>query len=249
MQAGGGVFFISQAVCLNEKALDNYRLYNDTKIDFVPNPVEFYPLNEDEDAFFKKKENLVVFLGRLDEVKRVWLFCETAKACPEYQFYVVGKTMRTPSQRVLEKYRQGIQNLHFVGHLEGEAKNDILKRAKILINTSIHEALPVSFLEALSFGCLLVSNQNPDELTEKFGVWVGKVSGDGFESVQRFVAAVRTLLADEENFVRMAKEAMRYVRATHAPENVFPHIEDIIRNAILEMQNRKKFHCGSECMC
>jgi glycosyltransferase involved in cell wall biosynthesis len=70
-----------------------------------------------------------------------------------------------------------IENLHFAGHVDGLEKEQYLKDAKILVNTSIHEALPISFLEALSFGTLLVSNRNPEELTEKFGIHVGDVLG------------------------------------------------------------------------
>jgi glycosyltransferase involved in cell wall biosynthesis len=76
-----------------------------------------------------------------------------------------------------------IENLHFAGHVDGAEKEQYLKDAKILVNTSIHEALPISFLEALSFGTLLVSNRNPEALTEKFGIHVGDVLGDGFDKV------------------------------------------------------------------
>jgi hypothetical protein len=65
-----------------------------------------------------------------------------------------------------------------------------------LINTSIHEALPVSFLEALSYGVCLVSNRNPDSLTEKFGIWTGDVLGNGFDKVDLYVDAVNSIYDD-----------------------------------------------------
>lgn len=234
---GRKIRFISQATCLNEKALDLYRLDNDTKIDFVPNPVEFFPISDTEELF-KKKTDLVIFLGRLDDVKRVWIFCEIAKVCPEYRFCVLGDTVREESLKAIEKYRTGIPNLEFVGHVEGEQKNEYLVRAKILINTSIHEALPVSFLEALSFGTLLVSNQNPDQLTERFGRWVGRVSGNGLESVPKFAVAVRELMENKDLRETLAKDAINYVRTVHSPENVFPLLEKIIRETVADSDSR-----------
>ncbi len=224
------IHFITQAVSLNEKAMDLYRLWDDVKIDFVPNPVELPEADAEE--LLARKEDKIIFLGRLDDVKRVWIFCEIAKAVPEYEFVVVGKTSREESLRAIEKYRHGIPNLKFAGHLEGAEKFEQLSRAKILVNTSIHEALPVSFVEALAVGTLIVSNQNPDHLAERFGRWVGRVSGDGFESVPKFVAAVRDVIRDDARRDGTAREAMRYVRETHAPEVVFPRLEKIIREVI-----------------
>ena len=39
------------------------------------------------------------------------------------------------------------------------------------------------FLEALSYGTVLVSNRNPEDLTSKFGIHIGDVLGDGFDKV------------------------------------------------------------------
>lgn len=65
------------------------------------------------------------------------------------------------------------------------------------MNSSIHEALPVSFLEALSFIGYFITwhSTNPDDLTSKF--WyrhVGEVPGNGFDKVDLFVNAVRELI-------------------------------------------------------
>ena len=224
----GRVSFISQGYFLNQKAVDLYNLPKYTPIKYLPNPVD---IDDSFDVATYKKKDMIIFLGRLESVKRGWLFCEIAKAMPEYDFYVLGKTTREKERNssILEPY-MSIPNLHFAGHVDGEQKNQFLKDAKILVNTSIHEALPVSFLEALSYGTLLVSNRNPDDLTSKFGIWTGDVLGDGFDKVPLFVDAIKKIMTDEALRSSLARRATEYIKSVH---NVPKFVQDL-RNQIIE---------------
>ncbi|ABL98321.1 glycosyltransferase family 4 protein [Shewanella amazonensis] len=210
----GNVRFISQAKCLDQKARDLYRLPANTSINYLPNPIE---IDETFDLDSFPKQNSIIFLGRIESVKRGWLFAEIAKAMPQCQFYMLGQAHRQADENnaVMSGY-QAIPNLHFVGHVEGEQKNRFLKEAKVLVNTSIHEALPISFLEALSYGTLLVSCQNPDELASKFGVYTGKVLGDGFDKVELFVAGINQLLTNDDHRHQLAKDAIAYIKEVHS---------------------------------
>ena len=207
------ISFITQAKFLDKKARDLYQLDDNTEINYLPNPIE---IDYSFDVAKKKKKNNVIFLGRIESVKRGWLFCEIAKQMPEYEFFVLGDSFREKgkNQRIMEQYAM-ISNLHFVGHVEGQRKNELIKDAKILVNTSIHEALPVSFLEALSYGTLLVSCRDPDELTSRFGVFTGTVLGDGFEHVDRFVMGIQQLIQDEPRRQQLAAAAVTYIRQVH----------------------------------
>ena len=172
-----------------------------------------------------EKKNHIIFIGRIESVKRGWLFCEIAKRMPEHEFFMLGQSFREKAQNdsIMEQYRHGIPNLHFVGHVEGEEKNGYIRDAKILVNTSIHEALPVTFLEALAYGTLLVSCRNPEGLTEKFGIYTGQVLGDGFDKIDLFVNAIKTLMTDEDRRKELSVAAHEYVKRTH-------NVTDFIRN-------------------
>ncbi|MFV5453756.1 glycosyltransferase family 4 protein [Acinetobacter towneri] len=224
----GRVKFISQGYFLNQKAIDLYNLEQNVSIQYLPNPI-----NVDESFDVKKfpKKNMIIFLGRIESVKRGWLFCEIAKKMPNYEFYILGKTHREEGRnsQIMSDYN-AIPNLHFAGHVEGEEKEKYLKEAKILVNTSIHEALPISFLEALSYGTLLVSNRNPEDLTSKFGVHVGDVLGDGFDKVDLYVNAINYLLMDNGKREKISLEAIEYIKNIH---NVPKFINDL-RNVIAE---------------
>lgn len=232
------VRFVSQARFLNQKAIDLYQLNQDVDIRYLPNPIEIDLTYNISDY---QKKNKIIFLGRLESVKRGWLFCEIAKLVPEYEFYVLGQLFRESSQNsaIFAQY-QNIENLHFVGHVDGEQKNQFLKEAAILVNTSIHEALPISFLEALSYGVLLVSNRNPDDLTSRFGIHVGDVLGDGFDKVPLFADAIRKLMSDLHGREQLAHQAIGYVRQNHQIERFSKELRAIIKHEYQQAQVAKE---------
>lgn len=211
----GLVKFVTQAYFLRKKAIDLYNLPKDTDIAFLPNP-----LPQNTELKEEKKEN-IIFLGRLDSVKRGWLFCEIAKRMPNYNFFVLGAStdnIEKEKNKILLKYNN-VPNLHFLGHLDGEEKALQLSKAKILINTSIHEALPVSFLEAFSYGVTVISNQNPDGLVEKYGRYVGTSLGDGWDDVDKFIKEINYIMNHENERKKLAEAASEYVNTVHSFEN------------------------------
>ena len=227
----GQVRFVSQGRFLDEKARMLYRLPAGTPIEYLPNPVD---IDYGFDPATYEKKNHVIFIGRIESVKRGWLFCEIARQMPQYEFFMLGQTFREKgrNETVMARYREGIPNLHFVGHVEGEEKERYIREAKILVNTSIHEALPVTFLEALAYGTLLVSCRNPEELTSRFGEFVGTVLGDGFDRVPDFVAAVERLMTDEERRRRLSCEAVRYIRDVHSVHNFQRDMRRTVKEAV-----------------
>lgn len=222
--------FVSQGYFLNKKAIDLYNLDANVNIQYLPNPID---IDYEFDLKNHKKKNIVIFLGRIESVKRGWLFCEIAKQMPQYEFYVIGQTFREKEENsaIMQNYKN-ISNLFFVGHLEDEKKEIFLKDAKILVNTSIHEALPVSFLEALSYGTVLVSNRNPENLTSQFGIYVGNVIGDGFDKVDLFVNAIQELICDDVKRNILAQAAIDYIKERHSVEKFLCDMRDVIFNTV-----------------
>ncbi|GHT37311.1 glycoside hydrolase [Planctomycetales bacterium] len=236
----GRVRFISQGHCLNEKAKELYSLRYDVPIEYVPNPVEF---DETFPVESYRIKNQIVFLGRIESVKRGWLFCEAAKLLPEYEFYMVGQTFRYDSsnEKNIAQYKQGIPNLHFTGLLEGSEKEQILKNSKILVNTSIREGIPISYLEALSYGTLLVSGCNAESLPERFGVFIGKYPGNGFESVEPLANAVRDLITNEERHKNLSAAAVNYIRQNHGVKRFQDTLRPIIEEEYLRRRQKHRY--------
>ena len=80
------------------------------------------------------------------------------------------------------------------------------------------------------YGVLLVSNRNPDGLTERFGIWVGDVLGDGFDAVDKFVDAIQKILNDEVRRYDLSREAQLYVKRFHDRNLIIPNLRNEILN-------------------
>jgi len=222
------VRYISQGYTLNPLAKALYNFPENTPIQYLPNPIELdYSYNFD----LAKKKKQVIFLGRLEAQKRAWMFCEVAKRMPEYEFFVMGKFHRDEenNKKPLEPYlNNDIPNLHFTGHLDGEEKEKLIRESRILLNTSIWEGIPISWLEALQYGTSIVSCLDNEHLPSRFGAYVGEILGDGLDKVDLFIPAIKELMENDELYFAKATQAIEYIRKTHNVEKFVEDFKEVI---------------------
>jgi glycosyltransferase involved in cell wall biosynthesis len=158
----------------------------------------------------------VLWLGRLDAVKRPWLCVEIARRMPEVEFQVLGDAYVDGPLRWQPTDLP--PNVKLRGHLEGAQKDDALARAWLLLSTAIHEGLAVSFLEALAAEMPIVACQDPEGLVSRFGRCVGRFDGSGMQAVPAFVESVAALLADTAERQRLGRAGREWVAAHHSRE-------------------------------
>ena len=222
------VSFISQGYSLNPLAMELYNLPQTVPVQYLPNPVD---VDFDFKFDIKKKKKQVIFLGRLEAQKRCWLFCEVAKRMPEYEFFVLGQFFRhqEDNRRMLDPYMDGsIKNLHFVGHVDGDDKKRLIKESRVLLSTAVWEGIPISWLEALSYGTVLVSDLERENLAGRFGTFVGAVEGDGFDMVDKFIKPLKEMMENDELYEQKASAAIDYVRQTHNIERFTNDLREVI---------------------
>jgi glycosyltransferase involved in cell wall biosynthesis len=205
---------IAQAEYLNQHARTVYKIPSDKKILFYPNPVDTIP-----EKVVKADKPTVCFLARLDGQKRSYLFFELAKLFPEVEFIAMGESHNKKRQEDLVKKYGGIPNLRMVGWKFGKEKEEILEKSWVLINTSIHEALPVSFLEAWSFNTAVLSCRNPDELVSKYGYYTGEIIGEGIKDLDKFEKGLKWLL-ENNRWKELGEKGYEYVKKTHNRERI-----------------------------
>lgn len=165
MACRGAVSLHAQAKFLIPKARRLFKLVRDPA--FLPNPIVV-----PQRSMRKSRTPTVCFLARWDPQKRVEIFLRLAREFPEVEFVAMGRSHDTATDARLRRKYGGARNLTCTGFVSEEEKSSILERSWALVNTSIREALPVSFLEALAHETPILSGEDPDGLTSSFGYCV-----------------------------------------------------------------------------
>ena len=155
----------------------------------------------------------VCFIGRLDRRKRPQLFFELARRFPHVRFLAAGRS-NDPAWETELRTRYGntpnLELLGFVDQFESARLQSILSQSWILVNTSVREGLPTSFLEALANRCALLSSVDPGGVTQRFGYHVRD---------ENFVAGLAALL-ENDTWRERGAAGWEYVRESFEIESV-----------------------------
>lgn len=198
------------------------------KAHWLPNPINIPDVAEIEYS----PTPTILYLGRLDAVKRPWVVFELAKRHPNITFLIAGKSHRPDlSDRWMSRYKN-LSNLQLLGHIDGEGKDKLLRSCWGLINTSVHEAEPVSFLEAFAYGKSVIACHDPDYAVTKFGYYTGEILGEGLdeESLKKFDTQLAKLTSDKDARLNKGFAARQEMIKNHTFESFQSHFTEIIKS-------------------
>jgi glycosyltransferase involved in cell wall biosynthesis len=188
----------TQARFLSRRASKLYGVEDDLPL--LPNPV-YVPRRK----MVKAPTPTVCFLGRWDPQKRVKLFLGLARRFPGVSLIAMGQGHDAARDAETREAYRALPNLHLTGFVTEEEKSRILEESWALLNTSIREALPVSFLEALAHETPIISGEDPDGITSAYGY---RVECDDYAS------GIEWLLGSDE-WVERGRRGRAYVEATY----------------------------------
>ncbi|MEM3245926.1 MAG: glycosyltransferase family 4 protein, partial [Candidatus Micrarchaeaceae archaeon] len=158
----------AEANFISKKVNKMYRL------NFIP-PKLPNPIDIPKSMRAHKSDNpSIVWLGRWDPQKRVDIALNVASKMKDIDFYFIGTATGYYNfirvETYLRKLYQNFSNIHILGFITEEEKIAYLSKAWGLLNTSVREGLPVSFLEALAYETPLISYVDPDNYVSAFGI-------------------------------------------------------------------------------
>lgn len=180
--------------------------------DVLPNPVKMREIP------LKSEQPKICFLGRLDGEKNPEKYFELASKYPDIEFVAAGKSHNQKRDRELRKRHYG-SNVSLPGHVSGEDKYRLLDSSWILVNTSVSECLPVSFLEASASNCAILSPHDPDGFASNFGYRVN----------EDYVRGLDWLL-NNDNWSEQGRKGREYVENNHEYEKVIGlHVDEYER--------------------
>ena len=150
-----------------------------------------------------KKQNLVIFVGRLMRLKNCEMFVRVAASLKDsgYEFAVAGEgEQRSDLEKLSAQLGANVKFLSNVADI-----GTLYQRAKILLSCSTYEGLGNTLIEAINFDCARVATKTSG---------AAELITDGFDGllceindVQAMSAAVRSLVDDEERRAQICKNA------------------------------------------
>ena len=165
------------------------------------------------------------------DFKRPELFLELARCLPQRRFVMIGGPGGEGGNPVFERIRdaaRAISNLEFTGFLPLDRVEPYFDRARVLVNTSSHEGMPNTFLQAWARGVPTVAF-----------VDVGaRLRGEAVYPVVGGVVAAATeierLFADEVYWRLVSARSLEYFDGTHSIRRTLAHFETLLRELIQE---------------
>jgi len=165
-----------------------------------------------EGPFLKSTVPVVVWVANIKPLKQPEIFIDLARALEglRAEFVLVGRPDFGPYQDHIEQMLRNSPNVSYRGELSHDETNKIIASASILINTSLYEGTPNTFIQAWMRETPVVSlNVDPDDIMTREQI--------GFRSgtFQRLVEDVRFLIEHEQERAAQGRKAREYARGHH----------------------------------
>ncbi|MFX0205772.1 MAG: glycosyltransferase family 4 protein [Candidatus Hodarchaeota archaeon] len=207
--------------------LDNYGLSSI----ILPMPCQVPVNNKNPKKHLPNNGNpRIVWVGRIDRVKRLELLLDIAEAIPDIVFDIAGKPTypEDPYCQNLLARAEKMANVNMQGMVPQNRMRDLYQCASLLCNTSLYEGFPNTFLEAWSYGIPVVSTFDPDKLLtdKKLGIYA--------ENKSEIISGIKILLEDKPLWQKMSANARQYFEDNHSLDQAMEKFEKVfnkVRNS------------------
>lgn len=173
--------------------------------------------------------DLVLWVATVHEYKRPEWVLEIAKRLPHRRFVMIGG-VSTRGTRLTPGYYESIQraaealpNVEFKGFLPLAQAEAYFDRARVFLNTSVHEGVPNTFMQSWARGVPTVSTVDIGARSGGEPVYPTVQDPDGA------AAEVERLCADELHWARASARCRGYFEANHSPTQTLARYEPLFR--------------------
>ena len=213
--------YADEIIVLSKNVQDYFiNVYNRETV-FIPNGIS-KPDNYEPEIIKNKygldKDGYILFLGRLVPEKGVHYLIEAYKELDtDKKLVIAGGSSHTKEyESELKALANGNENIIFTGFIQGKELDELYSNAYIYCLPSDLEGMPISLLEAMSYGnCCLTSNiAECSEVCGENAVY--------FEqgNVPSLKSTLEELLKNEERVSKLKNAAARYILSRYNWDNV-----------------------------
>jgi glycosyltransferase involved in cell wall biosynthesis len=180
-----------------------------------------YEAPEDSAALARSgRGDAVLWVGTVHDYKRPEMLLEIARRLPQRRFVMIGGSA-APGTLLKSGYFEGIRdaaarlpNVEFTGFLPLEDVEKHFDRGRVLLNTSVYEGMPNTFLQAWARGIPTVATVDVGARIEGHELY------KTFSSVEDGAAEVERLFGDELHWARASARCLEYFNSEHSSDEV-----------------------------
>lgn len=184
----------------------------------------FYINNKDD-----SEKNYILWVGRCHEVKNPESFLDLVEKNPNNNFVIICQ----PADDIvhynnLVRRSKKIKNLKFIPYVSFDEIDDYFKKALILVNTSIFEGFPNTFIQAAKNKTPILSlNSNPDNFLNVYRCGFC-ANGD----MNRLNDYIKKLTGNQSLYREYAENAYRYAKENHDIKKNVKKLEKVITSIV-----------------
>ena len=150
-----------------------------------------------------------LWIGKSDPVKRPDILIDLARQLPEFQFTMVMNRSNEEIHATI--FNEAPPNVQIIEKVPISQIEGLFQQASFLINTSVFEGFPNTFLQAGKYGVPVISlNVDPDDFIHKFGC--GIITNGDFAQI---ISGLRLLYLNTDHYQQYSKNIFNYAKDHH----------------------------------
>ena len=163
----------------------------------------------------KKKPYTILWVGSMAKVKQPQLFLNLAKEIPYANFQMIGGHYDNWDLfNKMKKEAGELNNFNFLGVVPFDEIDNYFREASILVNTSMFEGFPNSFIQAWMNNIPVISLVDPD------GIISDNSMGFHSKNFENLREDLKILLEDDKLRVQMGQNGRQYIEKEHDIKNI-----------------------------
>jgi glycosyltransferase involved in cell wall biosynthesis len=209
-----GLSRVDRIVVQNRTQLESCRSHYGRDATLIPSCYE-HPVTERP-----VRGDAVLWVGTVHDYKQPELLLDLARRLPGRRFVMIGGSA-APGERLHPGYYEAIRdqaaklpNVEMTGFLPLEQVEPWFDRGRVLVNTSVYEGMPNTFLQAWARGI-------PTVATVDVGARVnGKAVYEKFTRIEEGAAEIERLCTDDLYWARASARCLEYFNREHSSNEV-----------------------------
>lgn len=176
----------------------------------------------------------MLWIGRIDPNKRHAEALALAAALPHRTMIMVCNDIHSLGQRSIDELEVALPNLMLADQVALPDIDALFRFSDVLVNTSVVEGFPNTFLQAGMHGIPIASMSfDPDGMLARHGC--GSVANG---TRPDFARVVESLLMNNARYAGAASANVRWLRDRHDPAGRVAELADVVRRALAQHARR-----------